>query len=71
MTLPTVQYALVAVLILAAVGVVARFEMFCLRDLAHTGDADLNYLTRAGWIAVIAVVIPLGGIAYLYCGKRS
>jgi hypothetical protein len=29
-----------------------RFEVFCFRDLA--GDAELRYLSRTGWIIVIA-----------------
>ena len=59
--------AVVAVLIVAVV----RFEWMCLSVLAHADDRDLRYLTRPGWIAVILIVIPLGGIAFLYTGRRS
>jgi len=65
----TAQLAVIAALVLAALIMVVRFEMFCLRDLAQTSDAGLQYLTRQGWIVLIVVAIPLGGIAYLYGGK--
>ena len=38
--------------------------MFCLRDLAATRDADLQYLTRTGWLACTVLAIPVGGIFY-------
>jgi uncharacterized membrane protein YjgN (DUF898 family) len=63
------QVAVIAVLVIAAVIIVARFEMFCLRDLTQTADSDLQYLTRQGWIVLIVVAIPLGGIVYLYREK--
>ena len=50
---------------------VVRFEWLCLSALADADDRDLRYLTRPGWIAVILVVIPLGGIAFLYTGRRG
>ncbi len=65
----TAQLVVVVAAVVAALILVVRFELFCLRDLAHTADAELRYLTRAGWIALIALVIPLGGAMYLYAGK--
>lgn len=65
--------SLCPLLALAAFAVVAifRFELFCLRDLAQRGDLELRYLSRAGWLVVIAVVIPLGGICYLCYGRPA
>jgi hypothetical protein len=57
------------VVVLAAVITVVRFETVCVRDLAGTRDADLQYLTRAGWLVCILFAIPVGGILYLYRGK--
>ena len=57
--------ALVAVVVVA----VLRFEVFCLGDLAGTPDVQLRYLTRTGWLVLIVLCIPLGGILYLYQGK--
>jgi DMSO reductase anchor subunit len=65
----TAQLAVLAALVIAALIMVSRFEMLCLRDLAQTADADLQYLTRQGWMLLILLVIPLGGIMYLYRGK--
>lgn len=59
--------AVVAVAV--AVIVTARFELLCLRELAGTSDLELQYLTRAGRTAAIIIVIPIGGIAYLYFGR--
>ena len=59
--------AALAVLIVAVV----RFEWICLSALAQADDRDLKFLTRPGWIAVILVMIPLGGIAFLYAGRRN
>lgn len=65
----TLQQAAAVVVVIAAVAAVARFEFFCLDDLAKTSDYELRYLPRPGWIAVIVLSIPLGGILYLYYGK--
>ena len=43
--------------------------MFCLGELAQVSDAELQYLTRPAWAASIILMIPLGGIAFLYCGR--
>jgi len=64
------QYALLGLLAIAVV-VIVRFEVFCLRDVARRGDWELRYLTRTGWFVVVALVIPLGGICYLWYGRRS
>jgi hypothetical protein len=69
MNATTAQAAVLAVLIIAAVVVIARFELFCLRELAQANDADLQYLTRPAWAAAIILMIPLGGIAFLYYGR--
>jgi hypothetical protein len=66
----TSELAILAVLIVVAAAGIARFELFCLRDLAQTADVDLNYLTRPGWAALIVLAIPLGGATYLCYGKR-
>jgi hypothetical protein len=63
------QGILVVAVVITAAAVIARFEGLCLRDLADTPDAELQYLTRAGWTAAIILAIPLGGIAYLYLGR--
>jgi len=41
------------VLAAAAVIVIARFELLCLRELAGTSEVELRFLTRAGWTALI------------------
>ena len=64
------QHAAIALVVAVAVVVAVRFEVFCIRDILHTPDSRLRYLTRAGWIAVCLVSIPVGGLVYLYCGKR-
>jgi hypothetical protein len=69
MNATTAQAAVIAALIIAAVVVIARFEVFCLRELARASDADVRYLTRGAWVAAIILIVPLGGIASLYCGR--
>ena len=64
------QYALLGLVAIAVV-VVVRFELRCLRDLAQRSEEELRYLTRTGWTVVIALVIPIGGICYLYYGRDS
>jgi hypothetical protein len=65
----TSQVAAIVVVLGVCVVVLARFELLCFRDLAGRTDQELNYLTRAGWAALIAFVIPVGGICYLYYGR--
>jgi hypothetical protein len=67
---PIGRYALLGLLAIAVIGIL-RFELFCYRDLAQRADSDLRYLTRTGWTVVIAFAIPVGGICYLYCGRRT
>jgi hypothetical protein len=65
----TSQYVVIAFVIAICVVAVARFEVLCFKDLAHRSDQELSYLSRTGWTIVIALVIPLGGIVYLYYGR--
>ncbi|MDQ2749939.1 MAG: hypothetical protein M3Y44_10540 [Actinomycetota bacterium] len=65
----TAQGAVFALVAVAAVVVIARFELFCLRELARVGDADLQYLTRRAWGVAIILMIPLGGLAFLSFGR--
>ena len=58
-------------LIAIAVLVIVRFELLCLRDLAQRNDQQLRYLTMTGWLVVIVLVIPVGGICYLGHGRRT
>lgn len=67
--MPSGQYAVIVVVVALAVLAIARLELVCLRDLAQRRDTELNYLTRTGWTVVIACVIPIGGICYLYLGR--
>lgn len=48
---------------------VAKFEAFCLADLAQTQDEELRYFPRQAWALLILVLIPLGGMLYLTYGK--
>jgi hypothetical protein len=65
----TVQVVAAAALVVVVLVAVARFEVFCLDDLAATPDVQLQYLSRTGWFALIVLCIPLGGVLYLYRGK--
>jgi hypothetical protein len=53
---------------LAVVGVV-RFETFCLGELGSTPDHQLGVLDRRGWVVLILVVVPLGGVLFLLYGR--
>jgi branched-subunit amino acid transport protein AzlD len=66
----TPQYVVVALIIAVAVVMVLRFLTFCIGDINGTPESQLQYLSRAGWIAVCVLSIPIGGIVYLVCGKR-
>ncbi|HEY5050350.1 MAG TPA: hypothetical protein VII50_05580 [Acidothermaceae bacterium] len=61
--------ALIAFLVVVAIVVVVRFEVFCLRELARADDHQLLYLTRRGWTVAILFSIPFGGMAYLLFGR--
>jgi hypothetical protein len=63
------QYAAVLLVLAICLVAIVRFELLCFRDLAGRRDHELNYLTRAGWTVLIAVLIPIGGICYLYLGR--
>lgn len=69
MTWSTVQIGAVVLLIGLVVLGVARFEMYCLTDLAETPDYQLSVLNRQGWIVLILVFIPVGGVFYLLYGR--
>ncbi len=66
----TTEHLVIALVAAVAAVAVLRFEVFCVGDLTHTPDSQLRYLTRTGWLVACVVSIPLGGIVYLYCGKR-
>lgn len=63
------QSVALALIIVAAVALVLRFELLCLRDLAATPDDQLLLLTRTGWSALIVLCIPVGGMLYLSAGR--
>jgi hypothetical protein len=63
----TAQYAVVALLVAVAVVLVLRFEIYCISDIRRAQAERL--LSREAWIAVCLLVIPVGGIAYLYRGR--
>lgn len=71
MSSTTSQYAVIALVVVIVVIAVVRFEVLCFNDLAQRRDGELNYLSRAGWAVVIALVIPLGGIFYLSYGRSG
>lgn len=66
----TSQHLVIALVAAVAVIAVVRFEALCLRDIAHTDDRELRYMTRTAWIVVCLISIPIGGIVYLFCGKQ-
>jgi hypothetical protein len=49
---------------------VGRFEEFCVNALASTPDHRLQVLNRQGWIVLILVFIPVGGVMYLTYGRQ-
>jgi hypothetical protein len=60
--LTAVPWAALAPIIVVAAGFVA----YCLVDLSRS---EVQILPRWGWVLVILVVNPLGGIAYLLVGR--
>ncbi len=69
MTSAHLQFAAIAAVIVVAIVVVGRFEVYCLTDIMRADERELRYLSRTGWIAVCLLSIPIGGIVYLYCGR--
>lgn len=65
------QYLVILLVLAVCLVTIVRFELLCLRDLAGRQDHELNYLTRAGWTVLIAVLIPVGGICYRYLGRPN
>jgi hypothetical protein len=65
----TSQYVVIALVVAICVVAVARVETLCLKGLASHGDQELKYLSRTGWTIVIVLVIPVGGIFYLYFSR--
>ncbi len=65
------QYAALLLVLAVCLVAIVRFELLCFRDLAGRRDQELNYLNRSGWAVLIAVVIPIGGICYLYLGRPN
>jgi hypothetical protein len=61
------QHELVIVAAVLAIAGVLRFEMYCLDDILH---ADyVRTLTRQAWVVLCVLVIPFGGILYLFYGR--
>jgi hypothetical protein len=65
------QSAVILLVLAICLVAIVRFELLCFRDLAGRRDHELNYLNRAGWSVLIAVLIPIGGICYLYLGRPN
>jgi hypothetical protein len=63
------QLAVAAVLAVAVVAVVARFEQRCLQLLADTPDSELAFFSRQGWFMLIVFLIPIGGMLFLLRGR--
>jgi hypothetical protein len=53
--------------VLAAVGGILRFEVFCLDDVLHA--PYVRTIPREAWIALYVLLIPLGGVLYLFYGR--
>ena len=53
-----------------AIGVLVAavaFAVFCLADLARSGQ--VRYLPKWAWALLICVAVPWGGLAYLIAGR--
>jgi len=65
-TTAAVLFVLIVLALLVPFAVwVARFEAFCLTDLAKTSDDELLYFPRQAWLLIILLLIPYGGLLYL------
>jgi hypothetical protein len=69
MTSAHFQYAFIAAVVAIAVIVVVRFEVYCVTDIVRADERELRYLSKAGWVAVCLISVPIGGIVYLLCGR--
>ena len=67
MYLDRLQHVLVIVAVPVAIVGVLRFEMFCLDDILHA-EYVLG-LTRPAWVVLCVLMIPIGGILYLFYGR--
>ena len=67
MYLDHLQHELVIVAAIIAIVGVLRFEMFCLDDILHA--EYVRGLTRSAWIVLCLLMIPIGGILYLFYGR--
>ena len=67
MDLVLLRHELEFVAVLVVVGAVLRFEMFCLDDVLHA--PYVRTFPRQTWVAICVLMIPLGGILYLYYGR--
>ena len=47
--------------------VLAAFVGYCLWDLSRS---DVRYLPKWGWVVIVLISIPLGGIIYLAVGRE-
>jgi hypothetical protein len=65
--LERLQNELVVVAVLVAIAGLLRFEIFCLNDILHA--EYVRGLTRAAWIVLCVLMIPIGGILYLLYGR--
>lgn len=61
------QQALVVVVVVVAIFVVVRFELFCLKDIAEA--ENVRYLSKPTWAVICVLSIPIGGILYLLYGR--
>ncbi len=63
------QSLVIALLVVAAAIVVVRFERLCLQELAQTPEYQLRLFTRTGWITLIVLCIPFGGLLFMSAGR--
>jgi hypothetical protein len=63
------ETAVVAMIVIAMILVLVRFELYCLADIRQTPDHAFRYLSRQGWVLVCLISIPIGGILYLRFGR--
>ena len=66
----TPEYLVVALLVAGAVVAYLRYVSMLVKDINATPDAELQYLSRSGWIALCILMVPIGALIYLACGRR-